>query len=101
MSETKISVVPFETNHKPNADGDVASLVRRLIAVEDRIDAENKMKALVFAEARIAGVDIGALKSVVRICRYLPQSKADGMSDLSDTVKQYLDVVTGKPRGGV
>lgn len=93
MAGPSVSVVPFELNHKPNTDSDIKSLVRRLVAVEDKIEAEQKLKALIFAEARVAGVDIGALKSVVRVCRYLPQSKADGMPGLSNVVKQYLDKV--------
>lgn len=93
MSDVNISIVPFERNHKTNTDSDIKSLVQRLVAVEDKIDAEQKLKSLIFAEARVAGVDIGALKSVVRVCRYLPQSNADGMPGLSNTVKQYLDLV--------
>lgn len=95
MNKVRVFAVPFELNHKPNTDGDIKSLVQRLVAVEDKIDAEQKLKSLIFAEARVAGVDIGALKSVVRVCRYLPQSKAEGMPGLSNTVKQYLDLVSG------
>lgn len=88
-----VRVIYPETNHRPsNADGDIKSLVYRLLAVEDRIDAENKMKALIFAEAKVAGVDIGALKATIRTIRYMPQSSADGLPGLSETVKKYLDI---------
>lgn len=93
MAQPVVSIIPPDLNHKPNTDADVKSLVRRLVAVEDKIDAEQKLKALIFAEARDGGVDIGALKSVVRVCRYLPQSNAASVPDLSNTVKQYLDMV--------
>lgn len=75
-----------------NFDADVASLVRRLIDVEERIDLENKRKAMIYAEAKIADLDIGALKAVVRAIRYMPQSSAEGLIDLSATVKRYLDL---------
>lgn len=80
-----------------NFDAEVASVVRRLIEVEERIDAENKRKALIFAEAKLADLDIGAIKAVVRTVRYLPQSGAEDISALSGIVKRYLDlVVEGK-----
>ncbi len=95
--ETNITVVPPDLLHKPtNADADIKSLVTRLVAVEDKIDAENKLKACIYAEAKVSGVDIGALKSAVRIVRYLPQSKADNLPGLSETVKAYLDLINAK-----
>ena len=81
-----------------NLDAEVASVVRRLIEIEERIDLENKRKAMVFAEAKIADLDIGALKSVVRTIRYMPQSDADGLHGLSETVKRYLDMTIGERR---
>lgn len=93
MAEPRVSIVPFERNHKPNVDGDIKSLVRRIVAVEDKIDAENKLKALIYAEAKVAGVDIGALKATVRAVRYMPQSGAGSLIGLSELVKQYLDQV--------
>lgn len=97
MADTNITVVPIEPLHKPtNADADIKSLVWRLVAVEDKIDAEQKLKSLIFAEARVSGVDIGALKSAVRIVRYLPQSSAVNLPELSETVKGYLDIINAK-----
>lgn len=96
----EVRIVYPELNHRPsNADSDIKSLVHRLLSVEDRIDAENKMKALIFAEAKVAGVDIGALKATIRAIRYMPQSNAAGLSDLSATVKKYLDIAVPH-RGG-
>lgn len=96
----EIHMVPFEENtRRSNADSDIKSLVYRLLAVEDRIDAENKLKALIFAEAKVAGVDIGALKATIRTIRYMPQSRADDLGSLSATVKQYLDIAVPH-RGG-
>ena len=96
----EIHMVPFEeSTRRSNADSDIKSLVYRLLAVEDRIDAENKMKALIFAEAKVAGVDIGALKATIRTIRYMPQSRADDLGGLSTTVKQYLDIAVPH-RGG-
>lgn len=92
-----ITVVPFEPT-RSNADADIKSLVSRLVAVEDKLDAENKLKALIYAEAKVAGVDIGALKATVRTVRYLPQSKADNLPSLTETVKSYLDLVNGRSR---
>lgn len=93
-------IVPPEMMTKPsNADADIKSLVSRLVAVEDKIDAENKLKAAIYAEAKVSGVDIGALKSAVRVVRYLPQSSADGLPGLSETVKSYLDAVNIKAGG--
>jgi uncharacterized protein (UPF0335 family) len=93
-------IVPPELYSKPasNADADVKSIVSRVVAVEDQIDAQNKLKALIYAEAKVSGMDIGAIKSVVRAVRYLPQSNAENLSGLSETVKRYLDLVTS--RGG-
>ncbi len=85
------AIPPEFLNHKPsNTDGDVKSLVYRLLAVEDRIDAENRLKALIFAEAKMSNIDIGALKATVRTIRYLPQSDAQSLPDLRDKVKDYL-----------
>lgn len=99
MSEVRI--IPPDLNHKPsNVDGDVKSLVYRLLAVEDRIDAENKLKALIFAEAKVADVDIGALKATVRTIRYLPQSRAENLSALSETVKSYLGIAVPHRKDG-
>lgn len=97
-----IVVVPIDPLYRPtNADADVKSLVSRLVAVEDKLDAENALKAAIYAEAKVSGVDIGALKSAVRVVRYMPQSRADDLTGLSETVKRYLDQVTAKPaRGG-
>lgn len=81
-----------------NFDADVASVVRRLIEVEERIDLENKRKAMIFAEAKLADLDVGALKSVVRTIRYLPDSKAHDLTDLSALVKRYLDLAIGEDR---
>jgi uncharacterized protein (UPF0335 family) len=94
-----IYVIQPEPNYRPptNADGDVKSLAYRLVAVEDQIDAQNKLKALIYAEAKLAGVDIGALKSTVRVVRYLPQSSQDTLPGLTAKVKEYLDAVTKKP----
>jgi uncharacterized protein (UPF0335 family) len=92
-SPVRVSIVPFERNHKSNADADIKSLVQRIVAVEDKIDAENKLKALIYAEAKVSGVDIGALKAAVRTVRYMPQSGAQNLAGLSTLVKQYLDHV--------
>lgn len=92
-SAPRVSIVPFERNHKSNADADIKSLVRRIVAVEDEIDAKNKLKALIYAEAKVSGVDIGALKATVRTVRYMPQSGAQNVAGLSELVKQYLDHV--------
>lgn len=81
-----------------NFDAEVASVVRRLIDVEERIDLENKRKAMIYAEAKIGDLDIGALKAVVRTIRYMPQSGADGLNGLSDTVKRYLDLAIREKR---
>jgi len=88
----EVRTIRPEPQVQSNFDADIKSLVYRLLAVEDRIDAENKMKALIFAEAKLGGVDIGALKATLRAIRYMPQSKADGLSGLSETVKRYLDL---------
>jgi hypothetical protein len=94
---SEVRIVPPALNSRPsNADGDIKSLVYRLLAVEDRIDAEQKMKALIFAEAKVAGVDIGALKATVRTIRYMPQSRADDLPGLSETVKSYLSIAIPK-----
>jgi uncharacterized protein (UPF0335 family) len=99
MSEETIRAVvriiePEPLTPRPsNSDADINSLVMRLIAVEDKIDAENKLKALIYAEAKVSGVDIAALKSAVRIVRYFPQSKAQDLPALGDTVKAYLDLI--------
>jgi uncharacterized protein (UPF0335 family) len=99
MSGSNITVVPIDLQHRPsNSDADVKSLVWRLVAVEDKIDAENKLKALIYAEAKVSGADIGALKAAVRIVRYLPQSDADNLPGLSETVKSYLDIINSKRR---
>lgn len=100
MSEPTVWIVPPDMYSKPasNADADIKSLVTRLVAVEDKLDAENKLKAMIYAEAKVAGVDIGALKSAVRVVRYLPQSKAENLPGLTETVKSYLDIVTAKKR---
>ena len=82
-----------------NADADIRSLVHRLIAVEDKIDAENKLKAFIYAEAKVSGVDIGALKATVRTIRYMPQSGAENLQALSETVKTYLDLALGREEG--
>lgn len=81
-----------------NFDAEVASVVHRLIDVEERIDLENKRKAMIYAEAKIADLDVGALKAVVRTIRYLPESGAGSLTDLSDTVKRYLDLAIVKGR---
>ncbi|MHA6684467.1 hypothetical protein [Mesorhizobium sp. A556] len=81
-----------------NFDAEVASVVRRLIDVEERIDLENKRKAMIYAEAKIGDLDIGALKAVVRTIRYMPQSEADGLHGLSEIVKRYLDLAIGEKR---
>jgi len=102
MSEPTVRIVPPDLYSKPasNADADIKSLVSRLVAVEDKLDAENKLKAAIYAEAKVSGVDIGALKSTVRVVRYLPQSRADDLSALSETVKAYLDLtIKHKPKG--
>ena len=91
----EVQAIPPEfLNHKPssNVDADVKSLAYRLLAVEDRIDAENKLKAVIFAEAKLAGVDVGALKATVRTIRYLPQSNAGDLPALRETVKRYLTI---------
>ncbi|MGQ3213806.1 MAG: hypothetical protein ACT6T2_22190 [Shinella sp.] len=36
-----------------NHDADVRSLVGRLVAIEERMDEQNRLKSLVFAEARV------------------------------------------------
>lgn len=80
-----------------NFDAEVASIVSRLVEVEERIDAENKRKAEIYAAAKLADLDIGALKAVVRTVRYMPQSGAEDLHALSGIVKRYLDlVVEGK-----
>lgn len=93
--KTVVRIIQPEPNHRPasNADADIKSLVSRIVAVEDKIDAENKLKALIYAEAKVSGVDIGALKATVRAVRYLPQSGAGSVIGLSELVKQYLDQV--------
>lgn len=89
-----ITLVQPEPNYRPsNSDADVKSLVRRLLDIEDQIDAQQKLKSFVIAEARCSGIDIAALKAVVRTHRYLPESRESGMSGLSETVKRYLDSV--------
>lgn len=89
-----VNIVQPAPNHRPsNADADIKSLVRRIVAVEDKIDAENKLKAFIYAEAKVSGVDIGALKATVRAVRYMPQSGAENLIGLSELVKQYLDHV--------
>ena len=80
-----------------NHDDDVRSLVGRLVAIEERIDDQNKLKSLVFAEARVADVDIAALKAVVRINRSLSYSNAADLEGLTEQVKRYLDLVNTKP----
>lgn len=101
MADRDIIVIQPEPQYRPatNADADIKSLVTRLVAVEDKIDAENKLKALIYAEAKVSGADIAALKSAVRIVRYLPQSNSDNLPDLSETVKTYLDLVNTKRQG--
>ncbi|MBT1154329.1 hypothetical protein J1C56_01855 [Aminobacter anthyllidis] len=93
----KSNITPI-TDHVmgSNYDGDIKSLVHRLLAVEDRIDHENKLKALIFAEAKVNNVDIGALKATIRTIRYMPQSGAENLFGLSETVKSYLDIVVPK-----
>ena len=98
--EVRVTIVPFEPNHRPNTDGDIKSLVRRIVAVEDKIDAENKLKALIYAEAKVSGADIGALKATVRAVRYMPQSGAENLIGLSELVKQYLDHVNSAHKSG-
>lgn len=98
MSQTWVVPPDLYVKPAPNADADVKSIVSRLVAVEDKIDAENKLKAAIYAEAKVSGLDIGALKSAVRVVRYLPQSKADNLPGLAETVKQYLDLVNRKGR---
>lgn len=88
-----VRIIPFEQAHKPNTDGDVRSLVKRICDVEDKIDAENKLKALIYAEAKLSGVDIAALKSTVRAVRYMPQSGEPHLIGHTTLVKQYLDIV--------
>lgn len=97
---SKVVTVPFEANHKPsNSDADIKSLVQRLIAVEDKIDAEQKLKSYIFAEARVSGVDIAALKATVRVARSLPFSNSADLDGLTDTVKEYLDVALRRSGG--
>lgn len=88
-----VTIIHPEPNYRAsNSDADIKSLVRRLVDIEDRIDAEQKLKSYVLAEARNSGVDIAALKAVLRTHRYLPQSRETGISALSETVKRYLDL---------
>ncbi|MDR7032406.1 hypothetical protein [Mesorhizobium sp. BE184] len=94
-----IRVIYPEPQVRTNVDVDIKSLVYRLLAVEDRIDAENKMKSLIFAEAKLANVDIGALKAAIRAIRYMPQSNSDSLSDHSTTVKRYLDIAVPHRKG--
>ena len=97
---TVTTIPPENTNfvRPSNLDADIKSLVTRLVAVEDKIDAENKLKAMIYAEAKATGVDIGALKATVRVVRYLPQSEAGSLPSLAEKVKAYLDTVNSKPR---
>lgn len=96
----EVHIIHPIANHKPtNVDTDVKSLVYRLVAIEDQIDAQNKLKAMVYAEAKVSGVDIGALKSTIRVVRYLPQSSEETLPALTAKVKEYLDAVTKKPGG--
>ncbi|WLS01714.1 hypothetical protein [Shinella oryzae] len=80
-----------------NHDADVRSLVSRLVAIEERMDEQNRLKSLVFAEARVANIDIAALKAVVRINRSLSYSNSSDLAGLTDQVKRYLDLVNTKP----
>lgn len=92
-----VHIVPPELLSRPsNADADIRSLVRRIVAVEDKIDSENKLKALIYAEAKVSGVDIGALKATVRAVRYMPQSNAADLPAMSANVKAYLDLAIRK-----
>jgi len=97
VSKELLSVINAGKTVAPasNADADIKSLVRRIVAIEDKIDAENKLKALIYAEAKVSGVDIGALKATVRAVRYMPQSNAENIGGLGETVKAYLDLVMG------
>jgi uncharacterized protein (UPF0335 family) len=81
-----------------NFDTEASSIIRRLISVEERIDVENRRKAMIYAEAKISSFDIGALKAVVRTIRYLPDSNAGDLRGLSETVKRYLDLAIGERR---
>lgn len=79
-----------------NRDSDIRSLVGRLVAIEEQIDIQNKLKSLVFAEARVSDIDIAALKAVVRINRSLYYSNAADLDGLTNEVRRYLDLVNGK-----
>lgn len=79
-----------------NQDADIRSLVARLVAIEERIDEQNKLKSLVFAEARVSDIDIAALKAVVRINRSLYYSTSSDLEGLTNEVRRYLDLVNGK-----
>jgi uncharacterized protein (UPF0335 family) len=80
-----------------NRDGDVRSLVARLVAIEERMDEQNKLKMLVFAEARVSNIDIAALKAVVRINRSLSYSNSADLEGLTGEVKRFLDLVNSNP----
>ncbi|MCP8895319.1 hypothetical protein KYK29_10265 [Shinella daejeonensis] len=80
-----------------NHDADVRSLVGRLVSIEERMDEQNRLKSLVFAEARVANIDIAALKAVVRINRSLSYSNSTDLEGLTGEVKRYLDLINTKP----
>ncbi len=79
-----------------NRDSDIRSLAGRLVAIEEQIEQQNKLKSAVFAEARLSDIDIAALKAVVRINRSLYYSNATDLDGLTNEVRLYLDIVNGK-----
>ncbi|CAH1657639.1 hypothetical protein CHELA1G11_13023 [Hyphomicrobiales bacterium] len=81
---------------QPNLSRDVASYVKRIVAFERRIELENKGKACVYAEARLAGLDAAALKTAVRVVLSLKDSNAENLNGLGKTVKDYLDLALAK-----
>ena len=80
-----------------NRDSDILSLVSRLVAIEERIDEQQNLKRLVFAEARCSDIDIAALKAVIRIQRSLSYSNSSDLEGLTGEVKRFLDLINAKP----
>jgi uncharacterized protein (UPF0335 family) len=98
-SDAAITVVPLDLHSQPDGSlVDLKATVKRLVDIEDKIDSLNKLKSLIYAEAKALGADVGALKSTVRIVGYVPESRDGNIAGLSETVKAYLDRVNAPNR---
>jgi hypothetical protein len=97
---SSVTVIPFDRQYQ-EPDGslvDVKHVVSQLVAIEAQIDSLNKLKSSIYAEAKVLGGDVAALKSAVRIVGYVPESTAGNMAGLSEAVKAYLDIMNAKCR---